>query len=326
MERVSLTPSGAPTRSESTSTERGPAAGAMMRALGNLPFAQQEAALAPRATPGEVVQRDIGDEAEAEEEASLVTHSTVRQAASGASNRTTVGIGEQVNFSATRSGRWTASGGPDRRGNGSQFSWIAPSVPGSFTITFTSGRQSESKEFRVVKPSGVRYRKINEAPWGDARAADLHLSPFNARAGMTLAMNLEPRTVSFFGVGITEISGDATRASGYFETHAPPPHNATDSASYVEEDNSLPGGDVAALVNVRPPFSQGYFQFAIPLIYELSGAVGQLETVYQRNYLAPSGQLRVEKGGQVVTGGPAGVNPDQPPPAAAGGRRVTRGG
>jgi hypothetical protein len=171
---------------------------------------------------------------------------TAASAPQGGRERTTVGVGERVTFTApgNRSGSWTASGGTTRSGSGARFQWTAPATPGSFTITLAGGRQARAARTaeRDAGAQGQAPASANQdrAPATQDGAQDSDASrtsgsrtaesasesvtvnviapssvsftrlgelPYSgAGAGMELAVRIGPGTASFGAVRIKEIS------------------------------------------------------------------------------------------------------------------------
>jgi hypothetical protein len=133
----------------------------------------------------------------------------VSRPAAGNANkgRTSVGVGEDVTFTSTTDGEWSASGGTIGSGSASATSWKAPETPGSVEIGLKTKGATEKQTMQVLAPTGVEFKSKGGFP----------VKP--AGVGMTTQVNVLPNTVSFGACEWLEQPGPADGASGYFATY-----------------------------------------------------------------------------------------------------------
>ncbi|HWO25201.1 MAG TPA: hypothetical protein VNO30_40960 [Kofleriaceae bacterium] len=184
----------------------------------------------------------------------VVAHAPARAAPEAGPDRTTVGVGETVLFTAQGDGAWEATAGTPI-GEGPQFAWTAPATPRIATVTFHPDTGAPiPTQMTVIAPSAVRMTKV----------ADDALGTGEAGAGMTAKVTLHPLTVSFAATQWREDSGQpGTAATGHFAGKPLPVHEANPSWLDVDDGNTGPV-DHAAFSGVARPWTQGSFEWAIP--------------------------------------------------------------
>ncbi len=228
-------------------------------------------------------------------------------------NRTTVGVGEHVTFTAPggQAGGWTASAGRATTGSGTTFRWIAPSQPTDATITFGGGT---SVTMRVIAPTGVRFRRI--------RNLNSIYAPNQAGAAMGLEIDILPHSVSFGAIYFKELGsgsdGAAHDVTGYFATSFSPAqlrHDASPQWTDILDTNRTnTGANIGDTAGVRPgtyvqPWSNGGYAWHIPYAYRVQGESGEghrFTTVTQTFRIRADGTVTVSKGGQSISRTPSG--------------------
>ena len=228
-------------------------------------------------------------------------------------NRTTVGVGEHVTFTAPggQAGAWTASAGRATTGSGTTFRWIAPSQPTDATITFGGGT---SVTMRVIAPTGVRFRRI--------RNLNSIYAPNQAGAAMGLEIDILPHAVSFGAIYFKELGsgsdGAAHDVTGYFATSfgaAQLRHDASPQWTDILDTNRTnTGANIGDTAGVRPgtyvqPWSNGGYAWHIPYAYRVQGESGEghrFTTVTQTFRIRADGTVTVSKGGQSISRTPSG--------------------
>jgi hypothetical protein len=178
-------------------------------------------------------------------------------AADGSSGpRTTIGVAEEVTFRGSEFGDWTASGGdPVSLTTSKFFRWKAPPRAGTAQVSLRTGRLAKTVAFTVVEPTSITGRKLR----------DLTFDPGHMGAGMNLKFIYQPKNVNFHGIQAGEISGEASRVSGYFKRFKPAQlhHNSGDTIWPVV-NNEISGTDTAALWDAPEPWYQGHYEWSIP--------------------------------------------------------------
>jgi hypothetical protein len=199
-----------------------------------------------------------------------ITSETLLQAPGGTpSTRRVIGVGENVEFTSTISGDWTASAGDPTQSStkSTRFLWIAPSAPGSCTVTLAANGQSANVVMSVIAPSGLVGTKFRDLP----------IPAGSQGAGMEIDLTITPLTVSFGFVEMKELAGPATNVTGYFEqfpeadlNHNPNPDNIQPDFHAFDENNSGLR-DRAADMGEPSPWSAGTFDWLIPNVYRVQG-------------------------------------------------------
>jgi hypothetical protein len=186
-------------------------------------------------------------------------------------NRTTLGVGEQVNFSINPpppcTVQWSVSGGGTiNPTNGTNTTFTAPGQTASSTVTATvidpEGKPHVSQQsFTVIPPTGVTTVKTSEDT-NPPPAGYIFPTP---GAGMHLLLTFQPTSVSFGNVQDAEVSGPASNVQGIFTNISPFPFHA--SAGWIPLNFSNQMADHAAF-NISPG---GFGQIPYP-----SGGSAQL--------------------------------------------------
>ncbi len=221
----------------------------------------REFAVTQRAGAGTISRKDP-------EPAKTVTikSTTTAKAASGGSERYTVGVGEEVKFEAVggESGDWTASGGTPGTTTGPSLLWNAPGSAGQFQIQLKVGASVATKSVAVILPTGVKFTVHGTyGPDSDDMMG----------AGMELDMQLEPLTVSFTKATIREKPGGAHGLTGYFKNvQADLSHKPSAGPTQVRDNNKTGSYDDAHLMDDKndpwpKPLKVGSMQWDIPYLY-----------------------------------------------------------
>ncbi|MBA3459617.1 MAG: DUF4157 domain-containing protein, partial [Deltaproteobacteria bacterium] len=235
-------------------------------AAGMAPGAR-EFAITERAGAGTISRKDSASAAAPAAAAALhLKATTTASAASGGTDRWTVGVGEEVKFEAIggETGDWTASGGTPATGNGASLLWNAPGTAGQFTIKLKTTGGEATRSVAVIQPSGVKFTVYDT--YGPA-------SDDMMGAGMRLDMSLDPLNVSFNKIKIREKPGGAHGLTGYFRTvNADLSHNPESAETSVREDNKTGKWDDAHLMDDRSdpwpkPLQVGSMTWDIPYLY-----------------------------------------------------------
>lgn len=105
-----------------------------------------------------------------------ITHTTLQTAPDGSpSDRTTVGAGEDVMFTASQYGIWTVGNGTPRQDSGRTFFWRAASTAWSGPVTFTPADEPAAAGGAVLEvesaPAGEALPDIEPPPAGEAAQA-----------------------------------------------------------------------------------------------------------------------------------------------------------
>jgi hypothetical protein len=129
--------------------------------------------------------------------------------------RTSLGVAEVVSLGTMPAETtWSTSAGTLSALSGSGTVLTAPYTAGSATVTATIRKVSLSIDFGVVEPSGIS---------STIRQKD-YFEPPGVGAGMQMNIVLQPTTVSFGNVEMTEPAEATTGITGYFLSHTPPTH------------------------------------------------------------------------------------------------------
>lgn len=235
--------------------------------------------------------------------------------------RTTVGVGEQVRFSDTAAGAWTASAGIGAlTATGTDFTWTAPGTPGTVAISHArdgGGAAAPPVTMTVVAPERAEFRKTSDVP--------------QAPAGVGMVTNLHffPNTVSFSRAEWLEEPRPVASATGYFRDFINAGlgdlyhHPAADWIPMGARNN---GVDDSAYTRAKPPlgnpprYYEGDFAWDIPNRYRVTGQGGDgtvYETTRQTFHMdggGTAGRITVTKQGQsasqTVQGVAEGTDPD----------------
>jgi hypothetical protein len=208
-----------------------------------------------------------------------ITSSTVKTAPSGARpSRTTIGLGEDVLFSANRAVLWTINGiaipGRHQRW---QHQFLAH---GSVRVAAEDAGEDDELQINVVTPS-MRIRKIRDLRVPHDIVSLGRLPPWATTeswvgAGMLLELTLTPLEVSFGGLQIREVKNPTSGAWGYYQTRVSSPalaHHPNHDWSPVNHDNQIPGGDLAwwglRASEMNWPLTPGGFRWTIPIEYQI---------------------------------------------------------
>ena len=226
-----------------------------------------------------------------------VKHFTKFVAPNGSSNkRTTVGVGEEVDFKSNQEGTWSVSNGTIVSGEvGEEMHWQAPDTPGTSEISIKVGTETHKTTFTVLAPNNITATKLLEIPFLAGTSA----------AGMFLQFNYNPMSVSFGNVESKEVSGPATNITGYFAGHGASAlwHNSGDKFLAINSDNTDSVPDEAAAGPLPAPWSAGTFEWIIPNHYRVKGTSGDhfFTHVTQAFEMQADGTLTITKAGESVT-------------------------
>jgi len=224
-------------------------------------------------------------------------------------NRTTIGVGEQVQLSfrpnVPTNTTWTALKGSVSPTSGAATLFTAPSNAVRAMILVTlPGNKTKVLDFNVVEPMGFTPPLVtNSNP--------LALSAPEAGASMAVTMSLLPTHVSFANVQLSEVSNNAVNISNYFAntnifTTNPAYFLRHQTAGFWIEDsldNSY--GDAVGIppTNLPSPWSSGSFQYVIPIQWKVgdNGATNNLMTNTATFSIDGNGTVTVERWGHSVT-------------------------
>ena len=210
--------------------------------------------------------------------------------------RTTIAVGEVVEFTGSASGTWTATGGTPAAGAASTtFIWTAPGAPGSVTITLTVGTQTVTKVMTVIAPSSIAMVVSSQHT----------LTAGTAGVCMVTNVTVGPATVSFGNVQWLEVPGPATSVAGYFTKFSAATLHHNPNPNWVTWNDSNTGPtDHASWHSLTGPYTPGTFQWDVPNKYRVtgSGAAGtEFTTTHQLFAMTDNaGTMTVSKGGASV--------------------------
>jgi hypothetical protein len=250
--------------------------------------------------------------------AAAVTHEVAQPAPSDpATTRTTLGVGEEVNFTAPHPGNWraTSSTGTPSATGVTTFRWKAPDTATNPTVTYSrDGEADIDTNFSVVAPTTVDFRKTQDDP------------QLPAGVGMWTNLTFAPQTVNFYNAEWLEEPGGPSNVSGYFAQYI-----AEGQGTLAHEPNtqwtSMQGAtnngvDDHAFIAGKPRLRmfgligplrwyEGSFEWSIPNKYRVAGTSGShdITTVVQRFEMqggANAGGMTVTKGAASATQRPTG--------------------
>ncbi len=185
--------------------------------------------------------------------------------------RTTVGVGENMQFHCSNAGTsWSSSGGTDgatttSAGSADMFNWTAGAVGSTVTITVTKGSQTGTIAIRVVEPTGIAATRTGG-----------HDLP-GAGAGMTLSFSFNPSGPSFANCQWYEEPKNASNLTGYFQTHTPPNHDAAHGAGRWVWMNQAT--DIASFGTTITPYAAGSYDWEVPTKWRVAGTGGSNDLV-----------------------------------------------
>ena len=210
-------------------------------------------------------------------------------------NRSTLGVGEQVQLSSSDGSTWSVSGaGTLDTNSGGTVLFTADENSGTATVTASaSGCVATTVTFNVIQPSGLLYVAIN----GIFHTQGL------ADIGMQANVYFQPDSVSFQRLAWLEQDAQAT-ASGIYSCWAEQSHHPN-TQPQLAQANTIPGsgtpvasdtvvdGDCAGV----DQHGNGTLSWVIPESYMvgIGGTQHQFMTL-QHAGTASSGTLTVQKG------------------------------
>jgi hypothetical protein len=209
-------------------------------------------------------------------------------------NRKQVGVGEQVIFSSSAKGTWTATAaGPKGKTsvtNARKYTWTAPATASKVTVTFDEAGKSQTIDMDVIAPTGVDFWKRSEEEFATGTQG----------AGMFTSVKMLPFTVNFSRTSWKEIPGPPSNMKGYFTSTTPPSHVPNKNWLGIDSDNSGPI-DHAAYWGIKgtPGWTAGSFDWEIPNHYKVDGESGagyEFAKVIQSMAVDAAGTTTVTKG------------------------------
>ena len=198
------------------------------------------------------------------------------------------------------------------------FSTQTPTTPGPVAVTLTVDGSSYTFPLLAVAPSivGTNAVVMTDSDWLSVSNTPPHVGEVGA--GERIALKVEPEYVSFRDIKIMEGYSDVYAKTGYFENYNAPNlvHDATAGAfaeRLIGSENDV-GFDCAGFTftenDLPPPWSNGGFEFRIPLYWWVDGTTqtNLLATHTQRFTLFPNGDSETSKFGWTVHRGTNGVS------------------
>jgi hypothetical protein len=232
----------------------------------------------------------------------------------GDTNRTDLGVGEQVDLSfapdlitnAFWENTWSTTAGSVSPTNGNQTTFTAQSNGVSATVTAALSGEPLDLPFAVYEPSGYATAIVDSVAWW---------TPVQAAAGMALTVIMAPTNVSLYRVQVLEVPQDATNAQGWFLIYGAPPHDTNHLAGQWYQlgcDNSwqrngVPAPDNAVGGVYNPPWygsgwSGGSFTWHIPVKWKIGGDQEHLLDGWDQKFtLLGDGTVKVQKFDHTVT-------------------------
>jgi len=182
----------------------------------------------------------------------------------GKQDRTTVGVGELSTFAVSdvAGGSWKSADGAGAAINSVTFRWTA-STAGTNTITYTaSDGTTSSVTMTTVAPDKLSGKKDS----------DITFSKGVQGAGMKLTVTVLPTNVSFSALELKEGTVKASAISGYYTSHTPPDHDkAAGAEKWLSIGPKNDWSDTASGFGNPPPWSQGSYTWAIPVVWRRKG-------------------------------------------------------
>jgi hypothetical protein len=237
-----------------------------------------------------------------------ITSDTTFAAPDGSPNtRTNVGVGEEVIFTGSAAGNWTAgSGSPNKLDADDKFTWTAPSRKKTATIKLKVGSKKASVKMKVVEPKSITATKLGEKSFPAGTPG----------AGMTLKFNYHPMNVSFGNVQAKEVSGPATNITGYYIHHKKSIpksdlyHDSGDTFFPIGEDNKDTATDTASVEEdpTITPFMKGTYDWVIPNKFKVNTEGGDgkrfTKVTQAHKMVDATGKMKVTKAGAQVERSP----------------------
>jgi peptidoglycan hydrolase-like protein with peptidoglycan-binding domain len=232
-----------------------------------------------------------------------ITHETTFSAPDGTDKkRTNVGVGEEVTFTGSAVGKWTATNGTPRElACGAKFTWTAPDRAATVTIKLQVGTEEATVSMKVIEPASITGHKNSEIAFAAGTAG----------AGMKLTFIYHPRNISFGNVKAKEVSGPATNITGYYRKHftnARLKHNSGDLFTPIKENNEDSAEDTASDEEHVKPYEKGTFDWVIPNNFRVKAEAGdgkQFTRVTQAFLMVDAtGKIKITKAGVDVERSP----------------------
>jgi hypothetical protein len=223
-----------------------------------------------------------------------ITHETKFSAPDGThKERSHVGVGEEVTFTGSAAGKWTASSGtPSELASGDKLTWTAPERAATVTINLQVATEVANITMQVIEPASITGRKNSE----------LAFPAETAGAGMRLTFIYHPRSVSFGSAQAKEVSGEATGVAGYYKKHytaAGLHHDSGDSFTSIKENNEDSSQDTAKTEDDFKPYEKGAFNWVIPNNFRVKTEDGDgkkfTEVTQAVEMVDATGKIRITK-------------------------------
>jgi hypothetical protein len=188
-------------------------------------------------------------------------------------DRMTVGVGEDLVFTGSAAGKWSADNGAFGAKDGAKATWRAPSRAGKSNITLDVGGQTVTRTIEVVAPASITYEKQDEMTFPKGVQG----------AGMNLNMHLEApagKPVSFKNVLVRENPGPASNPWGYFAREGLKlDHKPTDGWTGMDDYNWSTHPDEAGFdhwdkLPSTNHWAEGGMTWMVPHYYTIKGEEG----------------------------------------------------
>ena len=198
------------------------------------------------------------------------------------------------------------------------FTVFVPNTPGLVNVTLTVDGSSYSFPISVIGPTIVATNAVamTDADWIATESTPPAVGEIGA--GERIYLKIEPDYVSFVGLKTMEGFSPVYNKTGYFEQGIMTNtlHDAAAGAFVVTaigEENQAGldrPGFIFTLQGLPPPWSDGGFEFRIPLYWWVDGTTqtNLLATHTQRFTLFPNGDSETSKFGWTVHRGTNGVS------------------
>jgi hypothetical protein len=183
----------------------------------------------------------------------------------GDTNRTSLGVGEQVNLSfapdlytnSVLYNTWSTTAGSVVPTFATSTDFTAPSNAVPATVTAKLNDEKLDVAFGVAEPRGVDHVTLSSL---------VPYTPSFAGAGMHVIVYLAPTNVSFYRVTCMEVGEDATGITNFFSQWTPQQlrHTTADVPIPVGCDNSWDSTWDVATMNAYKPWGAGGYTWPIP--------------------------------------------------------------